>query len=487
MALDVIKEYLVSLGFNVDNKSLDTANKTVDGFQTNVVKTATKFVSEFSKSALAFSSFIVGANVGIAKFISSLGKADIENEIFARKMWTNQESAMALNYSMKALGANLEDLYLSPTLMNQFIQLRKEAYQLQAPAGYKDELKQIQDIRFEFARLKLEATYSLQWIGYYFMKYMAGPIGEFKTKFHDFNDMLVQTMPHWTKIIAQVMSWFVSLGIAGVKGIKDIGAAISWIADLIPLKIKLIIASLLGINTILAMSPLMRFITLLGVGLLLLQDFYTYKSGGKSALAPLWEDLTKIYDKFKNSGDIKKFKTDIKNAFNEIDSDIAIASNFVIDFLGKFKEPVTLNNFKSSLNDLKSIAKTLGTDGANWVKDFANELKNDKDVQSFIKDLSKLIASITHLLKDVIGSPATQKAIEIFGEALTKIIKGAVDVVDELVKGLTSAIDLMDKIGMGDSTDVNKKLTPPSNYYTSPGDATKDFSKSGIVQSNSRF
>jgi hypothetical protein len=140
-------------------------DKTVEKFAGNSVK-------QFALAGSAVASFFVAANIGIAKYMQGLAKADLQNEMFARRMWMSKENAVAYKNTMSALGAELQDLYLSPELLQRYNELRKQAGQMAPPQEYSEQMKKIRDVTFEFQRLKLEATYAMQWIGYYLSKYL---------------------------------------------------------------------------------------------------------------------------------------------------------------------------------------------------------------------------------------------------------------------------------------------------------------------------
>lgn len=284
--LNVIKEYLVSLGFKVDTQSygamqnaMGNADKTVSGFANNTIK-------NFSTAGIAVTSFVATATAGIAKFVTDLAKTDLQQEKFARQMWVSKDYATAYNNSLKAMGASLEDLYFSPELMNQFKELRNLSFQMVPPAEYQDQMKYIRSIVFEFTKMKLELTYAAQWIGYYLVKYLEGPLGDLKSFMEDLNKKIQINMPVWTKYVAQFLSWFVRLADAGLHA----ASALKEVFDAIPSGTKLAGGAMLGFFTLLKAGPIGWIIAGLTALLLILDDYYTYKKGGKSALESLWKE-----------------------------------------------------------------------------------------------------------------------------------------------------------------------------------------------------
>ena len=105
--------------------------------------------------------------------ISDLAKQDIEYEKLSRQLWTTKENAKEVDMALKTLGITMQDLWLSPTLLMQFNQLRKDSAELKLPKEYLDNLKIVQGIGLEFSRLKQLGSLAFQWIGNYILKYAA--------------------------------------------------------------------------------------------------------------------------------------------------------------------------------------------------------------------------------------------------------------------------------------------------------------------------
>lgn len=363
--LDVIKEYLVGLGFSTDLGSFNQAKGKLDEMNKSVTSFATTTVKQLSTASAAYASFIVAANVGIAKFISGMAKADLENEKFARKMWMNKEAAVAYKDSLSALGANIEDLYLSPELMQRYQQLRQQAGQMNAPAEYGNQMKQIRDITFEFQRMKLEATAAMRWIAYYLFKYLEKPINNLKKSLKTLNDNITKTMPQWTQKVAQVLSWFVRLGEAAIFGfgkVKDL-------LDSLSPATKTAGAAIAGFLGLLSMGPIGWLIVGLTTLLLLLDDYKTYQEGGKSLFGDSWEKLDQFMNKLNNNGILKDFQTSLNGISESIGKIFGRAKELgdkVLTFLGfkdftDFLNQVGIKAFEELENALAGIAGALKT------------------------------------------------------------------------------------------------------------------------------
>ncbi len=310
--LNVIREYLVALGFHVDVPSLNTAQHAMETVEKSVSNFSSSSVKNFAIAGAGVTTFLVAANAGLGKFVSEIGQADLQTQIFARRMWMSVDNARAYQSSMGALGANLQDLYLSPELMQRYLSLRSQALQMQMPDNqYETAMKSARDMTFQFQRLKLEGTYALQWIGFYLMKYVEPVLKASGIDLKSINDTIQKTMPQWTQKIAEVASWVVRLGAA----MWDARGAIAAIAA------TLMAPALLSIAT----NPIFLAIAAFTALLLLIDDYKTYESGGQSAFPKLWKslddngvlkNLQKGFDDIKGSlGDVLISLGDLANAF----------------------------------------------------------------------------------------------------------------------------------------------------------------------------
>lgn len=363
--LDVIKEYLVGLGFSTDMNSFNQAQKSVDDLGKKINSFASTSTKQFVTAGTAVSSFLVAANVGIAKFVTGIAKADLENEKFARRMWMNKDAAVAYKDSLSALGANLQDLYLSPELLQRYSQLRQQAGQMTAPKEYSQQMKEIRDVVFEFQRMKLEATYAMRWVGYYLFKYLEKPIGNIKKSLKTLNDNITKTMPQWTQKIAQGLSWIVRLGESAVSIITGLIKIINGLSP----ATKTAGLAIAGFFGLLNMGPLGWIITGLTTLLLLLDDYNTYKSGGKSLFEKEWKQLDIFMNTMKNNGVLDKFNTSLDGISKSLGHILDYATEIykkVLNYFGfkdfsDFINQTLITALQSLETSLKGIAGALQT------------------------------------------------------------------------------------------------------------------------------
>lgn len=270
-----------------------------------------------------------------------------------------------------------------------------------APKEYQDQMQYVRSISLEFTKMKLESTYALQWIGYYFIKYMQGPITNIKNTLASINDIIVKTMPSWTKVIAQVMSWFAQMGIDIVRVFTDIGRGLSEVSQLIPNKVKMIGGAIAGIAMIIRSGPMGALIAIFSAAILALDDFYAYLDGGESKLAPLWKKLLEFYKSLKDSGAIDAFKKHISDGFKAVEKVIGNVVNFIRfhlkDIEGFFKSvgQVIIGILKWLIDTIVTMFKNIG-------KVIQSNKELWKNLIQIIKDFTKVDFNGKNPIKDVL-------------------------------------------------------------------------------------
>lgn len=245
----------------------------------------------FGEASVAVAAFGTAVAAGTVSMLDGLGQQEIQMEMLARTMWTTQRQAYAFSLSLKVLGANLQDLYLSPTLLAQYQKLHAAAMQMQTPGNYRQAVGLVQSVSLQFKQLQLEAYYALQWIGYYFIKYMSGPITNVKNVLQSINAVILKQMPTWTRKVAAVMASFVQAGIYIWDALDSVYKYLVKLASYIPGWAKAVAA---GLALISISNPFGLIAEAIAAAILVLDDFETYLHGGKSAFGGFWGWLVKL-------------------------------------------------------------------------------------------------------------------------------------------------------------------------------------------------
>lgn len=303
MAAEALKEYLVKLGWDVDNLGLAQANSKIDGFKSKVMGMGTGIAGNFLKAGLAVFSFIGTTNLAMMKLLDSTAKADLAVERFARKMWTTEENARSFLTALDAMDASYQDIfYMTPEEYNRFMDLKNLGSEIQAPKGLQDGLKLVRDIGHEFNRLKVIVNYATQWVSYYLTKYLGKDLTNIRDGFRSFNDWLIAKIPTATEKIAKFFTIMFKLGKAVVQTIGNLIDIFKRFWDSLSSGAKKTGGVIARFVALLAMGPIGWFIAGLLTILALLDDFYTWQRGGKSAFGDTWEKLTSGFGNIDMSG-----------------------------------------------------------------------------------------------------------------------------------------------------------------------------------------
>lgn len=276
----------------------------------------------FSLTAIASIAAIIAAVLAlifaikkVGEYLNKLANEDIEYEKLSRQLWTTKETAKEVSQALDLLGASMEDLWLSPTLLKQFNQLRQDASQMRLPPEFSENLEIVQGLGLEFKRFKQLLSMLFQWIGHYILEYLAGPLAEVKGDMSDLNGWLIQHIPKVAKVIGTLIGGFLRLIFVVGKIIWMFWKVISpvWkffkllgsvfdIIDKAPDKVektaKRIIAWIIAMT-----APFLLVIAII-------DDFLTYLRGGKSVIGDIIDgfsgDGSKAIDKIKQKFEFLK-------------------------------------------------------------------------------------------------------------------------------------------------------------------------------------
>lgn len=250
--INIIEEFMVSLGFVVDKKSLNDTQKTVERTITGMEKVIQSFQKaladnkafqaikqNFDKAIgwitarvtafLATTTGLITAGIAVVvaavvaagaiitailtKIMGDAAKADLKAQLLARRLFTTVENARSLMAVMKQMDVNslegLNDIALNPELRKQFLELREIAKDLSLNDEQSQGFKNIRAVGLEFQKLGLIMDYFWQRLGGDLGALLEGPLKGVKEFMAGFNDFLKSNLPQVSHAIAAVV------GIAG--------------------------------------------------------------------------------------------------------------------------------------------------------------------------------------------------------------------------------------------------------------------------------
>jgi hypothetical protein len=322
MDANVLKSYLVSLGFSVNNDEFNKFNSALS----NATHQVGQYTKEMSKHFIQASTEIVGALASVTTatvaMVDKVVQADIKYQNMALTMHMTVEATREMDMALKAMGTTIEAVAWNPEQRQQYFSLIAQQRQMSVGAGGETAFKDARNVRFEFVRMKLEAEYSLMWISYMLIEKLGGPLGSVKDKLKDFNDYIATNMPQITDKIANWIIMTVNL----FKTIIHYSQAAIGIFEKLWESMNKGEKHLSGLGAVITaffvMGPLMKARIVVTSLLLALDDLYAYMDGRKSSneLAPIWREL------LRNMDDNKTIMKQIKELFESL---VSIAKDFI--------------------------------------------------------------------------------------------------------------------------------------------------------------
>nr|DAV88033.1 MAG TPA: Morphogenesis protein 1 wall, phi29, hydrolase, infection [Caudoviricetes sp.] len=289
---ELIGEYLVRIGADVDNNSFSAAESAFN----QLIGLMKKL-----KGMAAVSSVVLGfAAIGKAAkdIIKDVAAADMEFTRLANQMWITKDSAKALSVAMKVMGVSQQDIAWIPELREQFFRLRNEMNELATPADADRQLRWIREIGYDIQSLQVRLKMLKEWVAYYLIKYLRPFITEFQRLVQWLNGKIGNNISGIAKKIAQFLAHIVSIGITAVKAIKTLFSTIYNYVTSMPANVKKWGTMFALAGAFILAGPFGKFIMALGGVLILLEDFMFYLKGWNSSktLAPMWGKLLKFFD-----------------------------------------------------------------------------------------------------------------------------------------------------------------------------------------------
>lgn len=372
MALrNVMKEYLVSLGFNVDRNKLSDALDVVKLGEGKISSLVSKMSTSLGKGTAGIVTMIASAVVAVGKFTTSVAEADMATQNAANSMWMNVDAYRVTQNAVESLGYSMNELSTiarNPELTNRFSELVELGKQTAAPKELDSMLKKVRDVTFEFDKMQVIAKNGIRQIVYYFLKYLGVDLDNMQNKLASVNKFLQENLPKIAAAIAKVLYYIYRVG-------KAIGYVISLGAKLIggiynfmkkfPSTFKVFIGIISAI--LLAINPVLTIILAgLSAIILLIDDYMTWQRGGKSYFGDSWKKVEDFIEK-------------AKDKFEWLFEKIEWAVDYIMDSLGPFFKWL-FDAFDSAFGWLKGVFKGINEFGykvgsiPDWI------LKKDQEV-----------------------------------------------------------------------------------------------------------
>lgn len=375
MTFDSLAEYLVKIGFDVDTRSF-VAAKVSSG---KVISTISKGLGRLGPKFTNFSSTAVSSLTTVVdsmfNLLNTTAKLDLATERYARRMWTTEKNARSFSTAMKALGMSERDFfYATEEEIKRFNELRELGNSFKEPKELEDTLVLIRDIQFEFSKLKVLFTYGSRMVSYYLNQYLGGELERIKEKLKSGTKWASKNLPKIAQAVAKVFEICYRLLTSAIIPIIE---AVKWLINLWNSFSKNAKVGIGAIGTaiwLLKSGPLGWLIAALTSILLLVDDFMTWKRGGRSYFD--WSSMEGIFDEIGES--VSYLVEQVNTLFNMFER--ADGTNSLLETLKGLLESILglLNNTIDALGIVFSWFNNFGK-MINGEMSFSEWLKGGKE------------------------------------------------------------------------------------------------------------
>ena len=293
MSNNVIKEYLISLGVNINPKTGSKLNNFISGTDSKFKKLTTSVI----KTGAAYTALATGITV----FINSAAKSDMAMEKISRRMMMNKRTVTEYKFALDSLKESITDIELNPELMRRFNQLRGDSRSMQTPEDFGAQMKKIRDLGFEVTRFQHTLKYAALNTVYYLTKYLDKPLNKSLAGLRKGNKWFIDNMPKISNVAGKVMGKIGETYEANVKFFSKLGKKMKEFWDMLPpwARKAILGSGLLALLFMGASNPVALVTGAVAAVKLLIADYIGWQEGKESALGGVWKFLT---DAINNSG-----------------------------------------------------------------------------------------------------------------------------------------------------------------------------------------
>lgn len=401
---NIIDEYLVSLGFQVNRGQLNEVDRALKNIRDATSVSTASLTKNIAIAAGGITTLLAAASVGIGAFVNNVAQADLQTELFARRMWITKDAARSLETTLDSLGYSLAEIYDiagNPELTSQFLRLRQEIQQIEAPKELDTLLRGFREVTFEFSRFRALIAQGSRWVSYWFLTDFNEQITTLKASFQSLNDYIKANLPQIARTISRWFGNVLQVANSVIWAFKGLYNVISNVFGSLGTTAKVglggVLAAFLAFN-----NPALAAIGLITSFLLLLEDFYAFSIGGNSAFEGFWSSLQNgLLNGFNTENLSESFQTLLESVSTLGQSVSELISNIASLFGEDFTDSALIRGFDllskaadTFLTLLNFIVTALDT-VVNGVNDFFFGEKN-KQIYADIDDVKSEATSPTY-------------------------------------------------------------------------------------------
>lgn len=423
---EMIKEYLVGLGVQIDKPGFAEMDSTIKT-TTNVIETATgAWAANFVKASGIIVTAIASVSTAVAGLMKSTAQQDLEMEKFARRMMLTKDAAWEMKKATDALGESVSDIVITPELMERYKTLVQDGRQMRIGGDFRETMKSFRDLTFEFTRLKQEVSYAMSWVGYYLIKYLNRPLQEAREKFKSFNDSFIRNMSVWTEKAARALVYIINIGIHLFDFIKSVTSSIYKMWEAFPRGVKIATVAVLGFFAVLRASPFGRMIMLVSTLLLLIDDYFGYMEGKQAQFGKYWDKLNGFIDTAKTK--------------------ITELKNYLFDLVNEVQNSKAFNDFLTIVKRLAAAFKNLASGAIDTVNSLIRNFYEAMTDTGTDKEFKNLLLNLWDIFSGLLDTVAY--CIDVIGDWLNELSRSETvkDLVNAVVELVNAFLELCDAV-----------------------------------------
>lgn len=161
MDLEILKSYLVDLGFAVNQPELAKFEGTLQQAASSVTAHTGGIAKDIFKWQGSITALFTGVSAAVIAAADHVAQSDQRYRLMGLRMFMTTESARKLQVGLDTLGASLEEIAWDPELNKRFAQLSADQDKLARGLGsnFSADMRGVRDLRFEFSRLHVALEY----------------------------------------------------------------------------------------------------------------------------------------------------------------------------------------------------------------------------------------------------------------------------------------------------------------------------------------
>ena len=205
MDINVIKSYLVEVGFSIDKGEYDKFRGTINSITEVVTKHTNSMAKSFIEAGAAIISAYTAVGSAALTLMDKVATADLGYQLYAMRMYMSVDAAKKLKIATDALGHSLDEIAWNTELRGRFKELVEIQRIMQSGLGgdYESTMKGIRDVKQEWVKFKVEMQYLSMGLASSIFKAFGGE-GIFD-KLKQWNDYIIHNLPEIRAKIEQYL------------------------------------------------------------------------------------------------------------------------------------------------------------------------------------------------------------------------------------------------------------------------------------------